>query len=59
MRCAIKTRKGPVCIDEPDDERDAALLPAGVVDEGGEDEARVLVGGRDGRDGDEDDGEGE
>lgn len=59
MRGAVETGESPVCVDEADDEGDAVFAPAGVVDEGGEDEARVLVGGCYGGDGDEDDEEGD
>ena len=43
MCCAIETCEGPVCVHEADDEGYAALLPAGVVDEGCEDKFGVLV----------------
>lgn len=59
MGGAVETGEGPVGVYEADDEGDAALFPACVVDEGGEDEARVLVGWGYGGDGDEDDGEGD
>ena len=57
MGGAIEACKTPVGVDETDDEGDAALLPAGVVDEGCEDKFGILVGGCGGRNGDEDHGE--
>lgn len=57
MRSAVEAREAPVCVNEADDEGDAALLPARVIDEGCEDEAGVLVGWCDGGNGDEDDEE--
>lgn len=58
MGGAVEAGKAPVCVDEADDEGDTALLPARVVDEGCEDEFGMLVGGRHGRNSDEDDGKG-
>ena len=43
MRGAVETGEGPVSVDEADDESDSVLFPAGVVDEGREDELRILV----------------
>ncbi len=59
VRRAVQTREGPIGIDEADDEGDAVGFPACVIDEGREDEAGLLVGRRDGGDGDEDDEKGE
>lgn len=59
MGGAIEACKTPVGVDETDDEGDAALFPASVVDEGGEDERGILVGGCNGRNGDEYHNEGE
>lgn len=56
---AVETGKGPVGVDEADDEGDAVGGPAGVVDEVGEDEFGVLVGGGFGGDDDHDDEEGD
>jgi len=57
MRGAVEACEAPVCVDEAYDECDAALLPAGVVDECGKDEFCVLVCWRDGWDCDDDDEE--
>lgn len=59
VRGAVQTGKSPICIYEADDEGDAVFAPSRVVDEGGEDEAGVLVGWCYGGDGDEDDEEGD
>lgn len=56
---AIQTGKGPVGVDEADDEGDAVGGPARVVDEVGEDEFGGLVGGGFGGDDDHDDEEGD
>lgn len=57
--CAVETGEGPVGVDEADDEGNAALAPARVVDKGREDEFGMLVRGRGCGDGDQDDDEGE
>ena len=57
--CAVEAGEGPVGVDEADNEGNAALAPARVVDEGRKDESGMLVCGRGCGDGDQDDDEGE
>ena len=57
MSGTVKTSKGPIGIDKTDDERDAVLLPARVVDEVGKDKLSCLMGGGHGGDSDDDDQE--
>lgn len=57
MRCTVQTSKGPIGIYEANDEGDSWLRPTRVIDEGGEDELGMFVGGRGCWDGDEDDEE--
>ena len=58
MGCAVKASKGPICVYQANDEGYTALLPASVVDEGGEDELGMLVCWSNCRDGNKDDREG-
>lgn len=59
MGGAIEACKTPIGVDESDDEGNAVLLPASVVDKSCEDKFGILVRGRGGRNGNEDDSEGE
>ena len=54
---AVQACETPICIHQADDKCDSALLPACIIDEGGENELSVLVGWCYGRDGNEDNGE--
>ena len=49
---AVEAGEGVVGVDEPNDEGDAVLGPAGGVDKGGEDKGGGLVGAGGGGDGD-------
>lgn len=59
VRSAVKAGKSPVGVDKTDNEGNAILLPASVVDEGREDELGGLVGRGLRGHGDEDHGEGD
>jgi len=58
VRSAVETGKGPIRVDEADDEGDPALGPAGVIYECCENKFGGLVGGCLGGDNDEDEEEG-
>ena len=55
MSRAIEARECPIGVDEADDVGDARLVPAGVIDEGCEDEFRRLVRWSCSGDGDDED----
>jgi hypothetical protein len=59
MGCAVQTGECPVRVYETNDESGTELRPAGVVDEGGEDEIGVLVGLCPGGNDDQDNEEGD
>jgi hypothetical protein len=57
MGSAVETSEGPIRVYETDDEGYTALLPSSIVDESSKDKLGVLMGWRDRRNRDEDNGE--
>jgi hypothetical protein len=57
MGCAVQACKGPITVDQADDECDAVLGPSRRVDKGSKDELGGFMSRRFGGDGDENHGE--